>query len=331
MAFLQPTTYTATTSFHPETSQGLSLNALGDPLSMILGGGGVRGDGETAQMMEVLQSRHLSELVASRPVPDSLGYAQSDSLILADLVMQHVPPRFSIRRFQQALKSLFRQADPPSRTQKVIAAGRYLRSNLSVEINDNGFLLMELPFYDPKALEWISRTYIQQLRSYYQQQKTEKADSNIYFFENRAAYITQKVDSVKGALAKLYDRSDFSVSSSRFIREEELKLQLEFYSTILKNLMVNLEQARSQRQKDVPVVQVLDQPRPPFKVQAPFPPLQGVLGFLLGALGMALFLSRRLLARDISHVIREALKDEPIAIAPEPGPDASRQVPEKTA
>jgi len=304
-AWLTPTVYTATASFHPDERDGFSVGALGDPISMILGGGRAAGGAEAAQMMEVLQSRHLSELVAA----DTVLFDEQPQL-LADLILQHLPTSWSPSQLANWVQSWFRKKKIPTRKQKVIAAGRHLRKNLQVEINDNGFIIMQMPFYDAELLQIICDKYIEKLKVYYRAQQTAKAEANLSFFTHRADSVRNELEKVKNQLAVYLERSNLSVSAQSQLKQQELTLSITWLSEMYKSLILSKEQALAQLQKDTPVIQVLDKPEPPFHTDAPSVVLQAIVGAVLGALLYALYLLRKPLLADIRFIIRESLKEE---------------------
>lgn len=307
-SFLKPITYTSEATFHPDSGESSSLNAFADPISFILGGGrgSRRAGAEAVQMLEVLRSRHLSELVAG----DTIIF-QGKKQLLADVVLAELSKLFGPYQIMNGLKSIIIKQEPLTLEQKKIGVGRMLKNNLDISINDNGFLEMEMIFYNIELLEIISEKYIEKLSYYYHSQQTEKSKTNLAFYTHRADSVEKEINKVNQQLARYVDQSSFAVSAQTQIKRKELEYRLEFLVEMFKPLILSKEQAVSQLQKDTPIIQVLDHPKPPYLADKPSLILHLIAGFLLGTIMLSLFFLRKPLSKDIAHLIKESLKDEP--------------------
>jgi len=292
----KPTIYIAKTLFHPEgkTMGGGQDNAL----SLILGSGAE--GGEAGVMVGVLESRRISESVTA----DSIEY-HGQKRLMADVVLAGSPQFFNLQQWIKVL--LADTIYPLSKEQKVIWSARSIRSSMSTEITPEGFIQMNIGFYTPELAGIISREYISKLRAYYKQQRTEKAWKNVQFFTSRADSIKRELDAVSRALARFSDRNQGLVYSESRLSQGEKQMQQEILSQMYISLILSKEQAMAQFQQDIPIIQVLDNPDPPYdKLEVSY-----LLYFFLGLIGGAglvgAFLVRRMLREDIENIIREQL------------------------
>lgn len=302
-AFTAPVFYTAHASFHPETGSKGSPSILGSPLSsFLLGSGGLDGN-EASMMEEVLKSRNLSEEV----VKDTVLYKGEEHL-LADLVIELFPKSRS--PFQLA-KRLFSSEFEYPYDRKIILAGKYARGSVTINKEENGFLTMDLSFSNDSLTGILSKAYIEKLRSYYRDQKTEKARINLDFFTERADSIKRELDKAAQALARFEDRNKGLVFASRMVSAKELEVKLEYLKEIYLTHETNREQAAAQLQRVTPIIQVLDEPIPPFAMSKKSPLLFGLIGLMLGIFLSIGWLSRKLLWQDTISYIKSSLENAP--------------------
>lgn len=299
-ALTSPTFFIAHASFHPETNSSNAPSLSGSPLSFLLGSGGL--DGNEADMMEeVLLSRKISEDV----VKDSIMVG-TEKRLLADLIIEKYPKGFSLKGF---IIGLFISPEEPEYESKVIRAGVYIKNGLEVKKADSGFLNMNLKFNDVKLAEIISQKYIEKLSQYYTDQKTAKAKINLNFFTDRAAFVKRQLDSTATNLANFQDRNKGLLFARKMVSAKEYETKLEYLKEMYKTLVTNREQAASQLQRDTPIIQVLDQPKPPFEsVQKSFP-LYLFIGLFLGALLGAGWATRKLIWEDLYGYINRSLEN----------------------
>lgn len=301
-ALFSPTFYIAHASFHPETNSNRSSALSASPLSFILGSGGLDGN-EADRMEEVLKSRKLSQAV----VADSV-VIDSEKLLLADLVIEKYPKKFAPIKF---IKSLFTPPVSYTKESKITEAGKNVKAGLVIEKVESGFLTMDFSFNDHKLTSILSQKYIEKLKEYYKDQKTEKAEINLEFFTERAAFVKRQIDSTATRLAYFQDRNKNLRFARQMISAKELETKLEYLKEMYKTLVTNREQAASQLQRDTPIIQVLDEPLPPFiRSQKSFP-IYLIFGLVLGAFIAALWFTRKLLWEDVIGYIKNSIENPP--------------------
>lgn len=266
-----------------------------DPLSLIFGRGSSTAGGNALQMIGVLQSRRISEDVAADTI-----LVEEEKVLMADYIRASSPSSFSLVNW---IYSLFTEpSPPPSKKSKVIGVGRRLRANMEIESNDFGFIEATFWFNDPKVLEVISNAYIEKLTSYYQVQKTEKAEANVIFFRYRSDSVKQEIDEAAYSMARYLDKNKYRINAVDDIYTQKKELEIEYLSELYKNQMLSLEQAKSQLQQQTPIIQVLDFPEQPFPGIAKSPLLFGIVGLILGLIIASIFSLRGLIREDIRYL-----------------------------
>ncbi|MDX1907922.1 MAG: hypothetical protein SF053_12885 [Bacteroidia bacterium] len=294
---LRPTFYSALTVFHPETT-GEGFSAETSAISMILGGGQEKGP--ASFMIGVLKSRHISEAVAA----DSVEYHGQKRLV-ADLVIESTPKYGSLISW---ITSRFAAApDTIPYRSKIINTGYNLRGSLKLEVRPDGFITMNFFCSDEELTGVLSREYIKQLDKYYLEKKTEKATRNVAFFSHRADSIKRELDKASYALARLQEQNRYG-----FLRQDEvLPGELLARQTMLQQLYVTLtisrEQAMAQLQQDTPILQVLDEPDPPYEVVSGQIVLYMVIGVLGGIAVSVLVICYPLIRTDAQQLIQQFL------------------------
>ena len=299
-ASTSPTYYVAHASFHPETNSNSSSMIPSSPLSFLLGSGGLDGN-DADRMEEVLMSRKLSEAV----VRDSV-FIDSTQFLLADLVLEKYPKKFSLIKF---FKNLFNPPAEDKLDTKVIRAGKYIKTGLKIEKVPSGFLNMDFSFNDYKLSEILSNKYIEKLTEYYTNQKTEKAKINLDFFTERAAFVKRQIDTTATQFALFQERNNRLRFASRMVSAKELETKLEYLKEMYKTLVTNREQAASQLQRDTPIIQVLDEPRPPFFISQKSVLIYSLFGLFLGAFIAVVWLTRKLWWGDIVGYIKMSIEN----------------------
>lgn len=295
-AFLSPAYYTAHASFHPETNSNSNSMIPSNPLSLLFGSGGLDGI-EADRMEEVLKSRKLSEAV----VNDSIILGK-EKIFLPDVVIEKYPKN---------IFTFFKSPSELSKEKKIIRAGQYIKKGLVIEKVESGFLNMNFSFNDQELTEILSKRYIEHLSKYYTNQKTEKAQINLDFFKERAAFVKRQLDSTAINYALFQDRNKRLRFARQMIRAKEMETKLDYLGEMYKTLVTNREQAASQLQRATPIIQVLDEPTPPFKVSRKLFPIFFILGLLLGAFISALWLTRKLIWADLLSSIKESMNKPP--------------------
>ncbi|MCI4668986.1 MAG: hypothetical protein MRZ79_12705 [Bacteroidia bacterium] len=296
-SMLKPTFYQAYTTFHPETGkqegEGMS------PINLLFGS--QAGGGSNQFMMGILKSRNLSEQVVSDTVE-----IDGERRLLADLIIESLPNYSSLVSFFQY--SVNGAPTEKSHRVKVIQAASYIRSSLAIKNTEEGFIQLGISAYESRLSGIISESYIEQLGIYYSKRKTEKAGRNVRFFSFRADSVKNELDKINRRIANYVDKSRYKIYARDEIFPVDLENQQAILSQIYSSLVISREQALAQLQENIPVIQVLDPPMPPYRSISSKKYLYATIGLLAGVFIGVFLVTRQLLWEDITTIVRQALK-----------------------
>lgn len=313
-SLLKPSYYQATTTFHPVNE---SNPAISNSIGALFGGN--LGSESDQLLTGVLESKYLSEAVVADTVDfgilphlrlltfiDSASLPTSDFRLLADeIIAQNVSPN----NLTSYIKGLF---IPPSTTKdyrkKILSASQIIRIGLKVSETTNGFTQLDIYAATPELAEHISRGYLSQINSYYDQVKTQKARRNLEFYTARSEKIKKDLDATTRSRASYQDRLKSGIFAVDRVKLEELLAREEILRQMYISLVLSKEQAEAQLQEVVPVIQVLDQPIPPFRRVSSSLILNGTVGIILGAFLGTLIVLRGLIFQDLKDIIRYFIK-----------------------
>ncbi|MEM6344638.1 MAG: hypothetical protein AAF927_12185 [Bacteroidota bacterium] len=328
--YTTPTEFIAAAKFHPE-SDGASAINLENPVSLLLGGGMV--PEESQNMIGILKSRRIAEAVvqdtivahrdtffvfdAQKPYGIYLGDGGRDTVwlqeeerfLLADKALEvfYGEPSW----LQRTIASFSDPEPEPSLTRKVYLSGKLLGKRMSAFVGEEGFIDFSVTVPDPIYAKILADKYIIALRTYYRNQKTEKAKRNLDFFTLRADSVKVELDKVNRRIASHLDKSRYRIMA----REEILPRELEATSSILQqmyiNLMLSRESAVSQLLETTPILQVLDYPRGPFNAKKGSLIRGIVLGFGIAFFVLFLWFTRKLYWADLKRLINNSLSSPP--------------------
>ena len=295
-AFFSPSEYQTYATFHPDSNNQTGINTS-NPLSLIFGN--EVGDSKSSQMIGVLNSRRLSEMVAADSV-----MLEDTLVLLADIIREQNQPSFSFKQLFQSLKK------KPSLHGKIVSAGKIIKSKLKAESTDAGFIKMDFSFFSVKMTEVISHAYINALQEYYLDQKTEKARKNFNFYSNLADSIKNELDKTAARVALFEDRNKNLVLARKRIEIAEDQIKLSNLQEMYKALILNREQARSRLLIDTPIIQILDYPNPPYTPMGKSVLIYTLFGLILGLILGVVYLTRVYWINDIKSYVQQLLADQ---------------------
>jgi uncharacterized protein involved in exopolysaccharide biosynthesis len=288
-------TFVASATFHPEKGKKQSISL--DPVAALLGSS-FQASG-TDEMIGVLKSRTLSEKVSA----DSVVF-QGKKWLMADLILEYTPKDFSIKKALGLQKK-----KTPSLEEKIYQVGRKLRSVFKVTTNDNGFMVMSYSFYNHDLTGLVCDKYIDNLLEYYKNQKIEKALLNKVYYQEQADSVKTELDNASYAVARFYDSNKYRTQLSTEVKARQMEAKVKWLSEIYTQLLLQLEQAKSQIQQDTPVIQILDPPEPPFDMISTSKFKLIFIGLFFGAFVCAVYVTRKQLKEDLGDLINYAFEE----------------------
>lgn len=297
-AWRQPLVYTAKTVFHPEENGGMNMQDLSNPLSILMGGGGM--SASTQQMVKVLNSRRVNEAVVS----DSM-FIDSSQVLIADAVLDAAPKKLSVGR---VISWFFPSDSVPPAWKRINSAADLLMKQISTESGEEGFLTFSLSFYDDTIAIELADRYVQKLEEYYLSRKTQRGKESVRFFSERVDSVKQELDKATRSLARTIDQDQYRIFAQDQIRIAEMEAQVEILKNIYVQLVASREAAVAQLKRETPIIQVLDRPDPPLKGKKPSTLINLILGGILGGFLAALWVTRSLWREDLWQVIKSSLE-----------------------
>jgi len=287
--------YTSFTSFLPEKGESKSVSF--DPVSALLGGGGAASG--TNEISGVLASRFLSEQIAS----DSISFRDQQMLVADAMLTHYLIERFSWKKLID--ETLDVMAIPFE--QKVISAGKMVRSGLTVYKDDFGFIQMRFTFGEPEVVEQVSKLTIEVLKTYLITKRTEKDSLNYQFFETKSDSVRAIIEENAKYIARFADRSRFATRAIDRLEAEKREVENQSLIQVLKQYELSRENAISQIQKNTPMIHVLDEPKPPFMVIESSKITHLIVGIFLGIMIASVWVTRRIWRKDVRELIEKAL------------------------
>jgi len=325
-----PTEYIASAKFHPESDGASSLN-LDNPVSLLFGGGMV--PEESQNMIGILKSRRIAESVVSdtivvhvdtffvydaknpygiyetRGKQDTIWLQDKEKFLLADKALEvfYGEPSW----FQKTIASFFEPAPERSYTNKVYVSAKLLSKRMVAYVGEEGFIDFSVTVPNPVYAKILADKYILSLRTYYQNQKTEKAKRNLDFFTIRADSVKEELDIINRRIASHMDKSRYRIMASQEVLPRELEATSSILQQMYINLMLSRESAVSQLLETTPILQVLDYPRGPFNTKKGSLIKGIVLGFVIAFFVLVLWFTRKLYWADLKTLINNSLAPPP--------------------
>lgn len=325
-SMLKPSYFSSKTTFHPEN---LGTNTSANPLGIFLGANNLNSSNQF--MIGVLESKFLSEAVASDSIdptnfPTSLELSllqdpEADTfpkVLMADLILKHNPSYTGLISY--LISNGIEGAQQPSLRQKVLRASALIRKSMSYEIDENGFIELNISGSTDRLSGLTCWGYLNQLNAYYARIKTQKARRNLEFFTKRADKIEKELNVMTRTRASYQDRMVGSVYSYDNVYLQELLAKESILREMYISLVLSKEQAEAQLQEVVPAIQILDPPVPPFRAIRSSLVLNIAMGLILGMIVGTLVAVWRTLARDAMKAIRMFYR-QAIESASNPQPD----------
>jgi uncharacterized protein involved in exopolysaccharide biosynthesis len=305
-ALKTPVTYTSTSIIFP-------LNAGGDnsgsssALNALFSGGDNSSnpfsDEASVNIIELALSRTTRQEVAATTV-SSEGNKSIAELLIDD-----------INAHRSFLES---KIEMPSNHNSLISKStRILKNNLAANINKNNSFVLNYTGRSPELVRTISYSFIEKISKFYIDLKREKAKRDYEFATRKVDSLRSVIHSKDNKLIAIDKRTlftntnkmEFKVPTENLITEKEMLRQQ--YAVAV----ANQQNAAYKLQKATPVMQVLDNPEPPYDVQKKSPIIYGVIGFLLGLFLSIGYFSFGILMRYAREGINQAIYGQPSPVS----------------
>jgi uncharacterized protein involved in exopolysaccharide biosynthesis len=303
IGFLTPATYTASSTFLPQTAQaggGLSgslgglASLAGINLSAGAGGGG-----------EISPSLYATVLASSpfqKRILDSKIRVKGDSITYRDyLANQPTSGLANLQKYTIGLPgiilSFFSETKPITPTISdstglvPLADQEYgLRNSLAGKINlindkKEGFVSLSVVEGDPLIAAQVAKVTEEVLQDWIIEHKIKNAKSQYDFIEKQFEAKQKEFFSIQEQLANYTDRNQNVLAASYLTRLDRLQAEFDLVNTVYSELAKQKEQAAIQLSKDTPTFSVLDPVKVPKEKTGPKKSLYILGAFFMGLIG----------------------------------------------
>ena len=279
-------------------------------LSELIGGGagGAKSlsDEANVNIEEVAKSRKTREAVAGERIE------KLNNQTVAELLISE----FNLRK--SFTKPLIKK---PSTEDELRSLGAFLlQDNYNAKVNKNGLLEINFTSTNMELISPVSYILINKISQFYIELKIQKAEFDF-------AFISKKVDSFDRVLAEI-DKNRILVSNTTlFVRPNKIQYSIPKENLENTKLQVlaqrngaasNREEALWRMKKATPIIQILDNPEPPFDVVKPSKIVYGLVGFVVGCFLFSLLFIAGLLFKYTNHQVKQTIAEklaEPASIS----------------
>lgn len=259
------------------------LAGLAGQFGLDLGSSSSEGAFQGDNIVELLKSRKIVRRALFRTVQDS-------SDVLANLIA-----RESGLAKKWMKKEYLRQSFPFARSEfKQTPVQDSLLRELHTFISDKSLVIKKndkkLSFYNVSATSsseifsvFFTRSLVNEAIQFYIETKTKTAKDNLNMLQHEADSLRFLLGGAVGSVASATDET-FNLNSALQVNRTSLQksqIQVEVLGTAYGEVVKNLEIAKITLQKETPLVQVIDEPGLPLKVDKTGKLKGAVTGFLL--------------------------------------------------
>jgi uncharacterized protein involved in exopolysaccharide biosynthesis len=323
IGFMTPATYTASSTFLPQTAQaggGLSgslgglASLAGINLSTGAGGGG-----------EIAPSLYATVLASSpfqKRILDSKIRVASDSITYRDyLANQPISGLAYLQKYTIGLPgtilSFFSETKPltPNISDSTglvpLADQEYgLRNSLAGKINltndkKEGYVSLSVEEGDPLIAAQVAMITEEVLQDWIIEHKIKNAKAQYEFIEKQFEAKQKEFYLIQEQLANYTDRNQNVLAASYLTRLDRLQAEFDLVNTVYSELAKQKEQAAIQLSKDTPTFSVLDPVKVPKEKTGPKKSLYILGAFFIGLVGAAGWALGRKPVQAFLHGLKE--------------------------
>lgn len=319
IGFLTPATYTASSTFLPQTAQaGGSLSGSLGGLASLAGinlSTGAAGGGEIPPSMyaTVLASEPFRKRILDAKIwvnGDSATYRtylENQSASALGTIQEYTIglPGKLIRALSSSEET--KEDEPDSGLQPLSDAEYALQNALKGKItiaNDKkeGVVSIIVIEGDPLIAAQIARVTEEVLQDWIIKHKIKNAKAQYDFIEKQFQAKQKEFFSIQDQLAGYMDRNQNVLSATYLTRLERLQAEFDLVNTVYSELAKQKEQAAIQLSKDTPTFSVLDPVKVPKEKTAPKKSLYVLGGFVVGIIFSSVWF---LLSKSVKKFLKE--------------------------
>jgi hypothetical protein len=297
VGFLTPATYTASSTFLPQTAQSVGAGSLGG-LAALAGinlstGAGAGGDILPSMYATVSTSEPFRKRILDAKIVvngDSLTYRTyletQPSSVLGTL------KEYTIGLPGKLIGALYSSEDPKEErlekglqplTDAEFALQESLGKRISIEIDENvGFVVLTAFDGDPMAAAQVVKITEEVLQDWIIKHKINNAKAQYDFIAKQFESKQKEFFSIQDQLAGYMDRNQNVLSATYRTRLERLQAEFNLVNTVYSELAKQKELAAIQLSKDTPTFSVLDPVKVPKKKTGPKKSIYALITFFVG-------------------------------------------------
>ncbi|ERP30819.1 hypothetical protein CALK_2344 [Chitinivibrio alkaliphilus ACht1] len=163
-----------------------------------------------------------------------------------------------------------------------------------ISVNKSGRILdVETKFTNPSLAYQVNRELIHLLTEYFQKDYQSRDRQNREFIEERLQEVRADLQSAEARLVAFQEQNIATQSPRVRLREDRIKREVDLAASLYKELNNQLERAKINEKKDVPVFEVLQEGELPLRPSEPDRRLLIIVGAIAsGALSIFLVFFR---------------------------------------
>ncbi len=183
-----------------------------------------------------------------------------------------------------------------------------LRSRLSVERDDDGFLVLSVKMPCPEAAADLTEHATNSLVGYIKDYRTEKARNDLEFIQERYEEARERFEKSQENLARFRDETRGELTQLALTQEQRLQSEYDIAFNLYNTLANRLEEARLKLQEETPVVKVVE---PAVVSRSPSEPNRELILAIYTVLGIFIGLGA-IFGKLVWGKIREAVNQKAI-------------------
>jgi hypothetical protein len=300
VGFLTPATYTASSTFLPQTAQaggGLSGNLGG--LASLAGINLSAGAGGGGEISPSLYATVLGSSPFQKRILDSKINVNGDAIAYRDYLTHQPSSGVSILMkytigLPNTILSIFSEEKPTlttlsnsSELEPLADNEYYLRNSIAGKIVINteskeGYVRLSVVEGDPLIAGQVAKITEEILQDWIIEYKIKNAKAQYDFIEKQFEAKQKEFFSIQEQLANYTDRNQNVLAASYLTRLDRLQAEFDLVNTVYSELAKQKEQAAIQLSKDTPTFSVLDPVKIPKEKTGPKKILYILGGFFIG-------------------------------------------------
>lgn len=299
-ATMQKTNYVATLSFVLEDEKSSNLGNLGG-LAAIAGfnlGGGAQGIFQGNNIFELYKSRTMltKTLLTKTTQNDSLFI---DRYLSLSKLKENWNENIHLKNISFSIPQQEFTLQHDSIIGLVVKTIREKNLHISNSDKTGSLIQVETKSLDENFSKDFTEAIVENVNDFYLETRTKKSFQNLSILQNQTDSIRKELNAAIGGVAAAVEANPNANPARRSLNVASLRREVDVQANqaILTELVKNLEMAKISLRQETPLIQIIDRPVLPLKVEK-FSKLKGLIygGFLFGLLTVIYFMLKKYLS-----------------------------------